>query len=243
MSALETVDLDGVEILSVGGPVHGTGSAAEGDYWTADALREIAEANRALAGELKPAATIGHGSGDPAVGWLENVRINEDGSKLLADVKSVPRRFAELVKARAYRTRSVELSRVTSQRDGRRFEHVVTGLAWLGGRLPAVRTLADVVALYEHDGVTEQRSAGELVVDRAIFRGAVSAADRDVHLRAYEVAPGPAAALIEALPGDTATAYRNQALHLLGDADPEKRDLAERERIAREYGIPVEDVP
>lgn len=132
MSALEIVDLDSVEILAVGGPVHGTGSAPAGDHWTSEQLREVADANRALAGELKPPATVGHAnSDDPAVGWLENVRINEAGDKLLADVKHVPRKFAELVKAGAYRTRSVKLSRVTSQQTGRRFENVVTarGLA------------------------------------------------------------------------------------------------------------------
>jgi hypothetical protein len=79
---------------------------------------------------------------------------------LLADVKAVPRRFAELIKAGAYTGRSVELSRLTSQRTGKRYDLVVSGLAWLGDKLPAVQTLDDVVALYE--GQTELVRAYQL---------------------------------------------------------------------------------
>lgn len=147
---LETVDLVGVEILATGGPFHGRGSPPAGDYWRPADLRELVDAHRELAAELRPPATIGHGGGHmPAVGYLDRLRLSADGSELLADVRDVPRQFAELVKARAYRTRSVELSRVTSQRTGRKYARVVTGLAWLGGKMPAVRTLGDVTALYD----------------------------------------------------------------------------------------------
>ncbi len=148
---LPTVDLLDVEILSVGGPVHGVGSPPEGDYWTSEQLRGMAEAATELGDELKPPAKIGHKGGDPAVGWLENVRVNEAGDKLLADIRNVPKGLSSLIDAGAYRTRSVELARVTSQKTGRKFDWAVTGLAWLGGKMPAVRTLADVVKLYEGD--------------------------------------------------------------------------------------------
>ncbi len=108
-------------------------------------------AHRELGDELKPPAKIGHAGDAPAVGWLSNLRVSDDGTKLLSDVKHVPRRFADLVKAKAYRTRSVELSKITSQRTGKKFGWAVTGLAWLGGKVPAVRTLDDVVTLYEGD--------------------------------------------------------------------------------------------
>lgn len=165
MAELETVDLEGVEILAVGGPVFGQGSPPGGDFWTSAELRAMAEADQELGDEIKPPAKIGHSDAQglvlnsdlapvtagemPAVGWLENLRLNDDGSKLLADIKDVPRKLAELINAKAYRTRSVELSRVTSQATGKTFEWVVTGLAWLGAKMPAVRTLDDVVALYE----------------------------------------------------------------------------------------------
>lgn len=220
MSVLETVDLEGVEILAAGGPVHGQGSAPGGDVWTPEQLRELAAANRELAAELKPPATIGHPSSDaPAVGWLENLRVNAAGDKLLADVRRVPRKFAQLVKSGGYRHRSVELSRVTSQRTGRRFEHAVTGLAWLGASLPAVRTLDDVVALYSDGGGVELR--------RVYVQDVAPELPDDPWLEA-ELGCHPDDVLLGA-PG-----LRYSA----GD----DADTAERKRIAREYGLALEDV-
>lgn len=162
MPELETVDLEGVEILSTGGPVHAIGSPPSGDYWTREQLRSMVEAARELEGELDAPARIGHRRmgesaeealrSSPAVGWLTNHRLSEDGARYLADVKRVPRRFAELIRAGAWRKRSAELSKITSQKTGKTYDYVVTGLAWLGDRLPAVRTLDDVVALYEGEG-------------------------------------------------------------------------------------------
>lgn len=172
MPELETVDLLGVEILSTGGPVFGKGSPPEGDYWTADDLRGMAEADAELGDEIKPPGKIGHSDAQrllgltdgemPAVGWVENVRVSDDGEKLLADFLRVPKKFAELVKSGAYRTRSVELSRVKSQTSGKVYDWVVTGVAWLGGKLPAVKTLDDVVALYEDRGL--ELELGRVVV-------------------------------------------------------------------------------
>jgi len=179
---LETVDLIGVEILSTGGPVHGVGSPPEGDFWTTDDLRAMAAADAELGDEIKPPNKLGHSDQQtllensglkppspgelPAIGWLENLRLNADGTKLLADVMSVPKTVADIITAGGYRTRSVELSKVTSQATGKVYDWVVTGLAWLGGKMPAVRTLDDVVALYHDDGVILQRvvayAAGEI---------------------------------------------------------------------------------
>lgn len=153
---LETVDLLGVEILATGGPIYARGSQPGGDHYDREDLRRIAAANADLADELKPAAKISHAGDAPAVGWLSDIRINAAGDRLLADIRNVPKRFAGLVKARAYRTRSVELKAITSQTTGRRYELAVTGLAWLGGKMPAVHGLADVERLYEQDVEIEQ---------------------------------------------------------------------------------------
>ncbi len=53
-------------------------------------LADLEEADRDLADELKPPAKLGHGGDQPAVGWLENLRLNRAGTKLLADIKRVP---------------------------------------------------------------------------------------------------------------------------------------------------------
>jgi hypothetical protein len=159
MPDLETVDLTDVEILSTGGPVHGIGSPPSGDFFSADDLRSMATAAQELeaAGEWKAPAKIGHdpkqtllSQGEmPAAGWLTNQRVSADGSKLLADIHGVPKKIADLVRARAYRTRSAELSKATSQRTGKSYPWVVSGMAFLGGKMPAVRTLDDIVAMYE----------------------------------------------------------------------------------------------
>ena len=200
---LETVDLDGVEILSTGGPIHGKGSPPAGDYWKPEDLRAMAEADAALHGELNPTAAVnppankvGHVE-QPAVGYLENLRVDKTGTRLLADVKRVPKKLGELIRSGAYRARSVELSKVTSQETGKTYEWVVTGLAWLGARLPAVRTLDDVVALYE-DGEVETRLVVEYGAD-----GEEPTTERDEMLTELrnEIRAEVRVALEDALPG------------------------------------------
>lgn len=188
MPELPTVDLVGVEILAVGGPVRGRGSAPGGDYVSRDDLRALAAADADLGAEVRPPARIGHEGGAPAVGWLENVRLNDDGTKLLADIKRVPRQFAELVNAGAYRTRSVELGPLTSQRTGRRFEKVVKGLAWLGGRLPACQTLDDVVALYEADAADDTVDV-DAEVAQALREGRIGRHEEPELRRAFAIGP------------------------------------------------------
>jgi len=197
----------------------------------------------------------------------------------------VPKGLSSLIDAGAYRTRSVQLRKYTSQKTGRRYDWVVSGLAWLGGKMPAVRTLADVVKLYEDDDDVERRFVqvedatvdreAEGFVDAAIARGAIPLPAREAALRLCEAAPAPFRALIDGRPDDLATRHANywQTGELLvtdderwlegelrkdgfaGSVDdllygpPELRlnadddaELAERKRVAREFGLPLEDV-
>jgi hypothetical protein len=205
VSSLATETFRGVELLEAGVRIHGRGSPAAGDVYTVADLERMASASRELAGELHAPAKIGHGGDQPAVGWLENLRVN--GTKLVADVTSVPRRFVELIENRAYRTRSVELSRVTSQRTGRTYDRVVTGLAWLGGKMPAVRTLDDVVKLYESDSTVtrllelpEPGSSGSVdaSINAAIADGRISRDEEDSWRRLFEIDVATTARLLEA---------------------------------------------
>lgn len=176
LGELETVDVDGIEILSAGGPYFGTGSPPEGDTFDVSFLQELAEAGNALSDQVKPPIKIGHSktqkllrnSGlssrvdladdeQPAAGWLENFRVA--GDKLLADAKDVPRKIADLMKSKAFRSRSVEMARVTEQTSdgaGRVFDSVVTALALLGAKAPAVRTLDDILAWYGERGTAAE---------------------------------------------------------------------------------------
>lgn len=215
---LETVDIPAVEILSTGGPVHGTGSPPEGDFWTRDQLEEMATAARELATEIKAPNKIGHNDAQtlvknsalavptpgemPAVGWLDGATAQvvdgEDGVEavLVMDARDVPKAFAQLVKAKAYRTRSAELSRVTSQITQKTYDWVVTGLAWLGAKLPAVQTLADVVALYERAEINPPENVRAYVVYAADTAGQVvwdpEAGFQDLRDDVAEALNGPA---------------------------------------------------
>lgn len=173
---LETVDLEAVEILEADVRIFGVGSPPEGDLYSVDDLEAMAAAAQELeaAGEFAPPSKIGKNKlghskkqklladsgvtdGEmPAAGWVSNQRVV--GTKLVADIKSVPKKVAKLLEAGAWRTRSVELGSVTSQKTEKTYDWVVTGLAWLGAKMPAVRTLDDVFALYEAEGI-------ELAVD------------------------------------------------------------------------------
>jgi len=220
-------------------------------------VEAMARAARELAGELHAPVKLGHGDQrqlreagiePPAAGWLDNLRV--DGERLLADLQAVPRKVADLIRSRAYRSRSLELSRVTSQRTGKRYSLVPSGLALLGATTPAVRGLADVAALYEGLDVEPVRAFeaaldwpatsppgdSARLLDAAIAEGRIALARRDLYVRALEQAPKDTAEFLATLPPDPVRAAVNRRA-----ADPE-RDKAEREWIAREFGLRVEEV-
>lgn len=163
---LETVDIAGIDILAAGGPYIGTGSKPGGDYYTVDDLNRFAASARELAGEVHIPIKLGHSKeqnllrhsglldehGAPAAGWLDAATIRVEGTKLLGDAKRVPAKLGQLMRAGAFRTRSVEQRVYTSQRTGKAHGWIIDGLALLGGKAPAVRTLDDIVALYDADG-------------------------------------------------------------------------------------------
>ncbi len=162
-----TTTIRRVEIMRSGGPYNGTGSADGGDYFTDADLDAIAEdTSRMLAArELDPPLKLGHNreqriardsglvleDGRPALGWISSVY--RDGSGLFADVRDVPSKLAKLA-PKAWAKRSVELRPLASQVDGGKRRFVVAGLALLGEKLPAMRTLDDLAALY-HDEPAE----------------------------------------------------------------------------------------
>jgi hypothetical protein len=204
-----------VEILRANVRIHGRGSPAAGDIYSAADLRALCDAHAELADELRPVATIGHdGTDRPALGTLEHLRVSADGTRLLCDVKDVPRAFAELVNARAYNARSIELSKVTSERTGRTFPKVITALAWLGARMPAVRGLNDVVALYESGGVELLRAytldnggrsgKSDALVTFAVQSGRITESDRPAWTRALEERGDDAIRELAQLPPDSA---------------------------------------
>lgn len=114
-------------------------------------------------GHTDPRFSDGNHDGAPAFGWIENIRTSPDGQKLLGDLVGVPAKLAEIMPA-AFRRRSIEMAYGYRTAAGKVYRAVVTGLALLGAQAPAVRNLADVVALYTAGNTVEDFEA-LLVVD------------------------------------------------------------------------------
>ena len=147
---LQVEDIDNYEIMDTG-----KWNATAGKVEVTDKILDTVVATmETLKDQLKPPVKIGHetnqrwlkDSGYPSAGWMTNVR--KIGSKLVADLKAVPSKIAALIRAGAYRQRSVEL-RSYMDKEGNKHPLALHGLALLGGKLPAIGTLADVEKLYE----------------------------------------------------------------------------------------------
>jgi Mu-like prophage I protein len=111
----------------------------------------------------KPVIRLGHGdepgdgderfTGDPAVGWVDNVRASEDGATLYGDLVGVPKWLADNMPS-AYPSLSVEGMYDYTAPDGTTHDFVLTGLALLGATQPAIsslKSMQDVATLFEAD--------------------------------------------------------------------------------------------
>lgn len=139
-------DFKGVELFRVG--------TWNGNTFKRKDLDEMVSAFNALKDKLKIPLKLGHSkdqklAGDmPAVGWIENVA--RKGDVLVADLMKVPDVVSKLINEGAYRQRSIELLKNTEY-EGNKYPWLLSGVALLGGVLPAVTGLKDIVSLYERD--------------------------------------------------------------------------------------------
>ncbi|KBR63562.1 phage protease [Mycobacterium avium] len=144
------VTVPGVELMRVGKWNLSTG---EWECTTKEIAAAIDAHNKGLL--RKPVIRLGHNdprfSGDPAVGWLDNLRASEDGQALIGDMVGVPEWLAEILPS-AYPSRSIEGLYDYTAPDGSEHEFVLTGLALLGATRPGVeslQSLQDVARLYD----------------------------------------------------------------------------------------------
>lgn len=165
---------DGIELIRSGTWDISTGR------WTVgpDDLRAAVAAMQCPA-VRKPILKIGHtddrftppsGDGEPAIGWVENLRIGDGGHTLLGDYVGVPA-WLNSIMASAYPDRSVE----GVYRHRCQLDHVhpflLTGVALLGVTPPGVGTLkslADVKSLYGLAANANDDSEGEVRVTMTI---------------------------------------------------------------------------
>ncbi|MDO2351666.1 MULTISPECIES: phage protease [Mycobacterium] len=147
---MNLVTVPGVELMRVGKWNLSTG---EWECTTKEIAAAIDAHDKGLL--RKPVIRLGHNdprfSGDPAVGWLDNLRASEDGQALIGDMVGVPEWLAEILPS-AYPSRSIEGLYDYTAPDGSEHEFVLTGLALLGATRPGVeslQSLQDVARLYD----------------------------------------------------------------------------------------------
>lgn len=137
-----------VEIFAVG--------KWNGMQFTMDDLQKIASAYTSLKEVHKIPLKFGHNDkqqmtdGYPALGWVEDVRI--EGDKLVAEFSSVPKIVRDAITSKLYRNVSIELD-VDVEYKGTKYDYVLSAVALLGADLPAVKTLADLGAYLPDNGV------------------------------------------------------------------------------------------
>lgn len=139
---MPTVNIPGVELVRAG-----TWNASTGRVTISkDDLADMATASRDTTIDAAP-IKLGHVDprfdGEPALGWVKNLRLSSDGSTLIGDLVEVPSQLADILPT-AYPRRSVEIAWGTKNTDGSRRGAILTGLALLGVTPPAVKGLADV---------------------------------------------------------------------------------------------------
>jgi uncharacterized protein YdbL (DUF1318 family) len=78
--------------------------------------------------------------GEPAYGYAENVRVSEDGQKVIADFNDVDPEIVDQITKKKYNTVSVEIW-PKLEYAGQVFENVLSGVALLGAEWPAVKGL------------------------------------------------------------------------------------------------------
>jgi len=147
-SDLPTASIKGLEIFSSG--------KWNGDTYSDADLDAMVSAFNQVG--FEPTIKAGHADGQeserearkvfgaPALGYVE--RIYRQGSKLLADFKDIPRKFADLIKAGAYKRVSAEVYWNYSKGD-EKFPRVLKAVAFLGADIPAITNLKAVENLYK----------------------------------------------------------------------------------------------
>ncbi len=106
-------------------------------------------------------------TGQPALGWIENLKLSADKQTLIGDLTDIPSKLAEII-PRAFRRRSVEMTLGATTPSGKTYRAALTGLALLGAKAPAVKGLDDILRLYAAEG---EPLAGDETVAFAVEGG------------------------------------------------------------------------
>lgn len=135
-----TVDVLGHPIWSAG-TFFGHGSPKEGDVFRPEDIQRLAQDMQELQDELDPRLYAGHPL-HPILKFMARPKgrvrnFRAEGSFLLADFVGVPKTFWEQISRDRARFSPDMMVGYTSQRTGKKYPWVITGLGALGAVLPA----------------------------------------------------------------------------------------------------------
>lgn len=88
--------------------------------------------------------------GEPCFGSVKNLRIDDDGVRLIGDLVEVPDWLAAVMPS-AWPNRSIEWRDHIETEGGRRYERVLTAVGLLGVREQAVKDLSDIRRVLDGD--------------------------------------------------------------------------------------------
>lgn len=103
-----------------------------------------------LSGVKSPTESAGGFEEQPCVGKFTNLRLEQDGNLLVADLVGVPKWLAEILPT-AYPSRSVEAYFEVNTSTGKHHKMIVASVALLGENLPGVQTLDDLEYLFSDE--------------------------------------------------------------------------------------------
>lgn len=118
-------------------------------------IDDIVNGTNEILDKIKPFVKLGHddkqkilqNSGLPAGGWI--TKLKRKGKKILVDIADVPQKLYELISKGAYKRISSEiLWDYTEPSTKRKYNKILSAIAFLGADLPAVTNLEDIAALY-----------------------------------------------------------------------------------------------
>jgi hypothetical protein len=154
VATANTVTVKDVEIVQTG--IEYPLSTGPRTFTTSD-LNDIVESQNDPAIKA-PRLKLGHTAdlglledGQPAVGTLGNLRLEQDGHLVVGDYVGIPEWLANILPS-AYPARSIEAALGVDTNTGHHWRMVLTDLALLGVVWPGVGTLDDIQALYSADG-------------------------------------------------------------------------------------------
>jgi hypothetical protein len=94
-----------------------------------------------------PDGSIAPGDGQPAFGRIANLRVENNGQTLVGDYLGVPKWLAEIMPT-AYPRRSIEGYFAKMTRTDNKWPFILTAVALLGTKYPAINTLEDLQILW-----------------------------------------------------------------------------------------------